>query len=191
MRETWEFVLAGAGGQGLVLAGTLLGEAALYDGLNAAQTQSYGIAARGGLTKSEVIISRGEIPYPHVSDPDVVVALSARAASLYAAELPARALLLYDSEACGEGVTGGTGARAIGVPFCRLAREAGNPGAANIVALGAIVTATDAVSGKAVERALEERFEGDVLAANLRAFELGLRAVAERLSSPAAGGTSG
>ncbi len=185
MRETWEFVLAGAGGQGLVLAGTLLGEAALHDGLNAAQTQSYGIAARGGLTRSEVIISCGEIPYPHVTRPDVVVALSEGAARIYAAGLPAAALLLYDSEACGEGIISCSGGRAVGVPFCRLAREAGSPGAANVVALGAVVAATGAVSGKAVRRALEGRFEGDVLAANLRALELGLRAVAERLPSPA------
>ena len=70
LEDRYEVRLAGAGGQGMILAGVILAEAAaIYDGLNAVQSQSYGPEARGGASRSEVIIARGEIDYPRVMTP--------------------------------------------------------------------------------------------------------------------------
>src|SRR3990170_2577148 len=75
-----EVRLAGMGGQGLVLAGLLLAKAAaLYDGKNAVQSQSYGAQQRGGPSQSEVVISDGEIDYPRVVSADILVALTQEA----------------------------------------------------------------------------------------------------------------
>jgi 2-oxoglutarate ferredoxin oxidoreductase subunit gamma len=83
-----EIRLAGEGGQGMILAGIILAEAAaIYDGKNAVQTQSYGPEARGGASKSEIIIAKGEIDYPEVIDADVLVALSQEACDRFSSNL--------------------------------------------------------------------------------------------------------
>ena len=74
-----EFILAGTGGQGLILAGILLAEAAILDGRNVVQTQSYGIASRGGLSQAEVIIDDEEIIFQQVRKPDCILALTEEA----------------------------------------------------------------------------------------------------------------
>ena len=76
MDERIEIRLSGSGGQGLILAGIILAEAAILDGKNAVQTQSYGPEARGGASRSEVIISNASIDYPKVSKSDILLALT-------------------------------------------------------------------------------------------------------------------
>lgn len=174
MKETWQVVLAGEGGQGLIVAGILLAEAASsFEGKNAAQTQSYGIATRGGFTKSEVITSTGEIIYPGVEDPDLVLALSPEAYEKYAGALPPGAVLIYDSGLVGAG-RNEKEARAYGFPFTDAARELGRVGAANIVSLGAMVTLVPVVRAESVERALKGRFGGSAAELNLAAFRKGV-----------------
>ena len=81
-----EVRLAGEGGQGMILAGIILAEAAaIYDGKNVVQTQSYGPEARGGASKAEVIIAEGEIDFPEVLSADVLMAMSQEACDKYAA----------------------------------------------------------------------------------------------------------
>ena len=70
-----EVRIAGFGGQGIVLAGAILGEAAILAGLEAVQTQSYGPESRGGAARSEVVISERAVDYPRVTCPDVLVVL--------------------------------------------------------------------------------------------------------------------
>ena len=80
LEDRYEVRLAGEGGQGMILAGIILAEAAaVYDGLNAVQTQSYGPEARGGASRSEVVIAHGEIDYPKVLNPDLVLSMSQEA----------------------------------------------------------------------------------------------------------------
>lgn len=173
MRETWQVVLAGEGGQGLIVAGVLLAEAAsLFEGKNAAQTQSYGIATRGGFTKSEVVISTKEIIYPGAEEPDLVLALSREAGELLFPRLPAGALFFYDRGLAGEAAF--SGARAYGFPFGDAARELGRPGAANLVALGVIVALTGVVREDSLRQAIQKRFGRSAAEANLRAFGRGL-----------------
>src|SRR5512137_1065208 len=99
MAPRTEIRLAGEGGQGMILAGIILAEAAaIYDGKMAVQTQSYGPEARGGASRSEVVISDGEIDHPEVLSADVVVALSQEAYKKFAKTVHPGGLLIVDEE---------------------------------------------------------------------------------------------
>ena len=92
-----EFRLSGSGGQGLLLAGIVLAEAAIEDGKNAIQTQSYGPEARGGSSKAEVIISDEDIDYPKATDPDYLLALTDDAYRTYGPLMKKGVFITYTS----------------------------------------------------------------------------------------------
>ena len=147
-----EIRLAGEGGQGMILAGIILAEAAaIYDNKNATQTQSYGPEARGGASKAEVVIAQGEIDHPEVIVADVLVAMSQEACDKYAGNLKKDGLLIVDQERVGRVPS----SRAIKVPITRLAQESsGKSITANVVALGVLVGLTDVVSRQAITQAV-------------------------------------
>ena len=94
-----ELRLSGSGGQGVITAAIIFGEAATACGMNVAQSQSYGPEARGGASRSEVIVSDSMIYHPHVEHPDIVLAMTQAAADKYASDLdPERGILIVDSE---------------------------------------------------------------------------------------------
>jgi 2-oxoglutarate ferredoxin oxidoreductase subunit gamma len=150
-----EIRLAGEGGQGMILAGIILAEAAaIYDNKNATQTQSYGPEARGGASKAEVVIAQGEIDHPEVIIADVLVAMSQEACDKYAGNLKKDGLLIVDQERVGRVPS----SHAIKVPITRLAQESsGKSITANVVALGVLVGLTDVVSRKAITQAVAAR----------------------------------
>jgi 2-oxoglutarate ferredoxin oxidoreductase subunit gamma len=150
-----EIRLAGEGGQGMILAGIILAEAAaIYDNKNATQTQSYGPEARGGASKAEVVIAQGEIDHPEVIIADVLVAMSQEACDKYAGNLKKDGLLIVDQERVGRVPS----SRAIKVPITRLAQESsGKSITANVVALGVLVGLTEVVSRQAITQAVAAR----------------------------------
>lgn len=164
-----EFILAGTGGQGLILAAILLAEAAILDGRNVVQTQSYGIASRGGLSLAEIIIDEAEIIFQQVTRPDCVLALSEEAAAKYQDAAAKGATLLYDSAL----VAGRSGTHCHGLAFTQAAAAANHADSANIVALGALAALTQAVSMPSLERAIGERFRGPARELNLRLLATG------------------
>jgi 2-oxoglutarate ferredoxin oxidoreductase subunit gamma len=164
-----EVILAGTGGQGLILAAILLADAAILDGRNVVQTQSYGIASRGGLSLAEVIIDDAEIIFQQVSRPDCVLALSEEAAAKYQGWTAQGVPLLYDSAL----VTARSGANVHGYGFTQAAADMGHADSANIVALGALAACTRAVGMAGLERAIEARFRGVSRAMNLRLLAIG------------------
>ena len=174
-----EIRLAGEGGQGMILAGIILAEAAaIYDDKNAIQTQSYGPEARGGASKAEVIIGEGEIDYPKVISADVLVVMSQEACDKYAAALKKSGLLIVDEEKVGRVPT----TRAVKVPITRLALEtSGKAITANVVALGVLVGLTQIVSREAIEKAVTARAPKGTEDMNRAALLAGF-AAAERLS---------
>lgn len=181
----YELRLSGEGGQGLVLAGKILAEAAaIYDDRNATQSQSYGPEARGGASKSDVIISDGEIDYPKTEHVDLLLALTQEALNKYLRELRPGGILVVDSESVTEIPSGDW--RIIRYPFVSLAREKlGKSVVANIVALGLIVRVSKAVTEEAAEQAILARVPKGTEDLNRRAFHLGLelaQAVAETAS---------
>lgn len=176
--ERIEIRLAGEGGQGMILAGIILAEAAaIYDGNQVIQTQSYGPEARGGASKAEVIIGNEVIDYPEVIHADVLVALSQEACDRYAGNVKKGGFLIVDEEKVGRiPVT-----NAIQAPITRLALEAtGKTITANVVALGVLVGMTGVVSREAIEKAVLGRAPKGTEEINRKALVEGF-AVAERI----------
>src|SRR5512140_2758314 len=171
MAPRTEIRLAGEGGQGMILAGIILAEAAsIYDGKMAVQTQSYGPEARGGASKSEVVIAPGEIDHPEVLAADVVVSLSQEAYDKYATSVKPGGLLIVDDEK----VNDIRQADAIRVPISRLAFETtGKSITANTVALGVLVGLTGVVSRQAIEKAVTARAPRGTEEMNRKALEAG------------------
>lgn len=151
-----EIRLAGSGGQGLVLAGIILAEAAiLYDNKNAVNTQSYGPEARGGASKSEVIISEGEIDYPFCEELDILLSLNQKSLEKYLAELKKSGMLIVDADLAADVPENNNGYDIFRIPFTKLAQEEiGKVFVANIISLGAVGGLTDCVSRMALERAV-------------------------------------
>jgi 2-oxoglutarate ferredoxin oxidoreductase subunit gamma len=176
MAPRTEIRLAGEGGQGMILAGIILAEAAaIYDGKMAVQTQSYGPEARGGASKSEVVIADGEIDHPEVLDADVVVTLSQEAYDKYATRIKPDCLLIVDDEK----VHHIQGTQAIRIPISRLAFETtGKSITANTVALGVLVGLTGVVSRQAIEKAVTARAPRGTEEMNRQALEAGFTAAA-------------
>lgn len=174
-----EISLSGTGGQGLILAGIILAEAAILDGKQTIQTQSYGPEARGGASKAEVIISEEEIDYPKVLAPDILLVMSQEAYNKYAGILKKNGRLLADSTLVKE--ISGPEAEVIALPITRTAREElGNAMFANIIALGALVAATGAVSEESLTKAVLARVPRGTEEKNQKALALGKQLYAQR-----------
>ncbi|SFH02992.1 2-oxoglutarate ferredoxin oxidoreductase subunit gamma [Desulfotomaculum arcticum] len=169
MKDKYEIIMAGSGGQGLVSCGIILAEAAIIEGQNAAQTQSYGIATRGGFSKSEVVISRNEIIFQQVQEPDVVLALTEQAMEMYAT-IESQIPVFYDTTLLKIRV----GDNLYGYPFTELASKLGHVGTANIIALGAMAAKTNMVQIESLALALKKRFSGKVAEMNIKALNIGV-----------------
>jgi len=180
--ERIEVRLAGEGGQGMILAGIILAEAAtIYEGQNAVQSQSYGPEARGGASKSEVIISAGEIDHPEVLQPDVVVALSQEAFRKFGTSLKPTGLLIVDADK----VDSSSAPQAIRLPITKMAFETtGRIITANTVALGVLVGLTGIVSRQSLEKAILARAPRGTEKMNHQALEAGFLAAARVKGSP-------
>lgn len=183
--DRFEVRLAGSGGQGLILAGLILAEAvAIFDDRNAAQTQSYGPEARGGASRSEIVISDGEIHYPKVISADVLLAMSQEACDKYFYGLKPDGLLVVDSGL----VERVPSSRAVEAPITRIAQETtGRAISANIVALGLIGGLTGVVSRPALERAVTARVPEGTVDMNLKAMAAGWEKALEIIERGGAG----
>ena len=173
MTQRYEIRLAGSGGQGLILAGIILAEAAgVYDGKFVCQTQSYGPEARGGASKAEVVISDAAIDYPKAIQPDVLLALNQKSLEAFSSDLKPGGLLLVDADLVQEAPA----SRVMALPFTRIARELGRAMAANIVALGALAQLTGAVSLESLTAAVLARVPKGTEDLNRRALAAGVAA---------------
>ncbi len=166
-----EFRLSGSGGQGLLLAGIVLAEAAILDGKNAVQTQSYGPEARGGSSKAEVVVSDEEIDYPKATDPDYLLALTTDSYRTYGRSM-GRGLIIVDSSvALDPSIT----ARTVALPILSTAAEKiGKRVVANIVALGVIGGISGAASAESLAAAVRSRVPRGTEELNLGALKAGL-----------------
>ena len=169
-----EVRIAGFGGQGVVLAGVVLGTAAvIYNGKKAVQTQSYGAEARGGAARSEVILDDSEIVYPRVRRPDILVALSAPALNKFIGDLKPGGTLIVDEDLVEAKDTAAHQVRR--APFSSIAiKELGRSVVANVVMLGFLTSVTRIVSREAMERAIQDTAPRGTEELNLKAFRKGL-----------------
>jgi len=173
MARRYEVRLGGTGGQGAILAGILLAEAAIRDDMNVTQTQSYGPEARGGASRSEVVISDGEIYFPKVITADLTLCMSQEACDRYGGQVRPGGLLILDSDH----VTRAPTTRAVRVPMTTIAREVtGREIAANVVGLGVLAGLTGIVSREALEAAVRHRAPRGTADINLKALAAGYEA---------------
>jgi 2-oxoglutarate ferredoxin oxidoreductase subunit gamma len=179
MTDRFEVRLAGTGGQGMILAGIILAEAAAIGaGKNVAQSQSYGPEARGGASKAEVIISDGPVDYPKVIRADLLLAMSQEACDKYGSDVNPEGWLIVD-----EGLVRRVPPhqRTIRVSITQIAEEEiKRKITANIIGLGLIVGLTEIVPREAIVQAVERRAPPGTKEINQQALEAGL-ALADRI----------
>jgi 2-oxoglutarate ferredoxin oxidoreductase subunit gamma len=174
MGELRQVRISGFGGQGVVLAGTILGHAATKDGKWVAGASSYGAQARGGSARTDVVISDRPIVYPHVIEADVLVAMAQTAYNKYLEELAEGALIIYDDEMVAPRSM--EKVMQIGIPATSQAiKELNQKQSANIVILGAFAGITGMVSKDALIAAINENVSARFRDLNVRALELGYR----------------
>jgi len=172
--NTQSFVFTGAGGQGVITAAIILGEAAaIHEGLNAVQTQVYGPEARGGSTRADVVISKDPIRFPKVVNPHVLVCLTQEAYDKYGRIVQPGGVLLIDSLY----VTNvkNTEAQQVILPIFETTRkEINNTVVFNIAVLGCILALTNIVRPESVLKALRTKIAPSYLDINTKALELGI-----------------
>ena len=171
-------LMAGFGGQGMLLAGKVLAQAAMRSGLEVSWLPSYGPEMRGGTANVIVCMSKGPIASPLVSRPDVLLAMNLPSLDRFEGKVMAKGTIVVNTTLVARAPARGD-CRVVRVDSRALALAAGNERAANFVMLGAYVGATDAVPAIAVEEAIAEEFrEGKEkhVATNVAAFRAGLEA---------------
>ena len=167
-----EVRFSGFGGQGIILSAVILGRAAvMYDNKYAVQTQVYGPEARGGASMSAVIIEDEPILFPKVTTPDIYVIMSQEGFEKYGASAAPEATMLVDSTL----VYSRPSCRCIEIPATKEAKQTlGRDIVANIVMLGALVSATHVVSEAALEKAILDSVPKGTEVLNQKAMRLGL-----------------
>jgi 2-oxoglutarate ferredoxin oxidoreductase subunit gamma len=182
MADVRQVILCGFGGQGIVLAGTLLGHAAFHDGKWVSGTSSYGPAARGGECASEVVVSGSPVVYPHAIEADILLAMSQQGYDKYIGKAKAEAevaLVLYDSKFVSpyQAPVG----RQVEIAATETAEQRlGSVMGANIIALGAVVEAGKVVSRDSLLEAIEKHVPERFRELNMKAAELGFELAAGR-----------
>ncbi|GAB6906685.1 2-oxoglutarate synthase subunit KorC [Desulfosarcina cetonica] len=172
--ERCRMVFSGSGGQGVITAAIILSEAAvLYEGLEAVQTQAYGAAARGGATRSDVIIADTPINFPKVIQPNVLVCLTQEAYNTFYAIIRPGGLLVTDPRFVSLQVKVDAIQRELPM-YQTVMEKIGKPIVFNICMLGAVVGLTDLVRPEAIMKVLETRIPRGFLEMNRQALDLGL-----------------
>jgi 2-oxoglutarate ferredoxin oxidoreductase subunit gamma len=175
MSKQTEIILAGVGGQGMILSGTLLAQAAvLHDHRRATLSSEYGVETRGTFAKSDVIISDREIYFPDVTEPDLIVCLAQVAYEKYSGKCPKETIIVYNGDEVSPKPENSANER--GVALTKLAKELGNAATANIVTMGIAAGLTGAVTPDGAKEAVRSFFgsKGEkVISLNIKAFEAG------------------
>lgn len=173
-----ELRLSGSGGQGLILAGIILADAALHDGNNVVQSQSYGPEARGGASKAEVIISEDIINYPKVNKCDILLSLTEKAYDKYIDSLKTGGILILDKSI--NKPIDRDDIKTYSIPILETASKVlGKPMVANIVALGTIFELTKIVSKESLEKSVLNRVPRGTEELNKKALDEGFRLILE------------
>lgn len=169
---TTELRLAGFGGQGVVLAGLILGQAAVNDGLYAAGANSYGAQARGSACKADVVIAPGPIDYPHLDEADLLVAMSQEAYDVFCGTMKTDGRILYDAGLVkrldGKNPEQGLAVSDLSVTQLKSGQVA------NLVWVGVVAGATGWFSQKAIQKAVKQHVPQRFYALNQKAFSKGL-----------------
>jgi 2-oxoglutarate ferredoxin oxidoreductase subunit gamma len=169
---TSQIRFGGVGGQGIVLAGRLLGKAAaLFDGKDAVCTQTYGPEARGGASRSDVVISDGPVDYPFVTEADALAVFFQEAYTKFRSRVKPDGILIIDTSLVKPYEDD---KNVFGLPATQMADQLGSRIVTNVVMLGYLVGKTGVVSRKAVEEAIRTSVKEKVVELDLKALDAGI-----------------
>jgi 2-oxoglutarate ferredoxin oxidoreductase subunit gamma len=172
-----EIRISGFGGQGVGLAGLILGKAfSIYTDLEAVMTQSYGPEARGGASSANIVVADRPIDFPFVQKADILVALSQEAYTRFRPEAEQDALVFIDNGL----VSPMEGDPVLKIPATELAETLGRRIVANMVMLGFFAANTDIAQPEAIKDAIETSVRPKTIPLNLQAFQLGFEYVPDK-----------
>ena len=181
MSDTKQVLLCGLGGQGVVMAGRLLGGAAFSEGKRVSGTSSYGAAARGGECRSEVLISDAPIAFPFLTVADVLVALSQTAYERYLGWTARETAVVFFDTLLVEPMADSQVLH-VGISATKSSEELlGTKLGANIVMLAAVVQYAGIIGNESLMKAVTEFSPSRFRDHNLRALELGFQIGSDRL----------
>jgi len=175
--ERCRIIFSGSGGQGVITAAIILAEAAvLCEGLNAVQSQSYGPEARGGSSRSDVIIADTDIRFPKVIQPNILVCLTQEAYNKFSELIRPGGLLLTDNHYVTQEKK--VDARQVGLDMHKKVMDKlGRPIVFNICMLGALIELTQLIKPESIMKVLDIRIPASFLDLNKRALKLGQKLV--------------
>jgi 2-oxoglutarate ferredoxin oxidoreductase subunit gamma len=169
-----EIRIAGFGGQGVVLAGMVIGNAAtLHDGKFVTLTQSFGPEARGTTCSVQLIVSPEPILYPYLTQPDLLVVMSQDANEKYGRDLKPGGVLLYEKDMILPAKLN-PDVQTYGIPATRMAEELGRKMVLNMVMVGFVTAVAKIISPEAAREAIKSSVPRGTEPLNLSAFEKGL-----------------
>ena len=172
--ERCRMVFSGSGGQGIITAAVILAEAAvLYENLNAVQSQAYGPAARGGSTRSDIIISDSDINFPKVIQPNVLICLTQEAYNTFYPIIRPGGLLITDTRFVKTEKKVDAQQRELPM-YQSIMDEIGKPIVLNICMLGAVISFTKIVESESIMKILTSRIPSSFLDMNQKALNLGM-----------------
>lgn len=168
-------VFSGSGGQGVITAAIILAKAAaLHEDMNAIQSQSYGAAARGGSTRSDIIIDNAPIYFPQVTQPNILVCLTQESYNKFSPIIRPGGLLLVDQKYVV--IEKKVDAKHISLPMYETVMEKiGNPIVFNICVLGTLIGISKLIKPESVLKVLETSIPEDFMQMNEKAIEFGFR----------------
>lgn len=175
-RDQIRIRLAGKGGQGIMLGGAILAEAAMLDGKDVAETQEYGPEARLGATKADLIISKRQIAFPEVHKADFLLCLSRPAYLRYSKTLAKDGTMIAE-ETLREEM--GDSPQVVYLPMRATALGLGSELYTNIIGIGALAALSGAVTKESLENSIRSRVKVETVTANFAALDLGYRLSSE------------
>lgn len=180
--DRFEIRLSGLGGQGILTLGKVMGSGlALGHGYNVTQTQSYGPEARGGASRSDLVVSSSQISYPKAESVDLLIALSQEACNMYYRNLKTGGILLIESDLVKQPPVN----MYIGLPFTALATEKlGLVQAMNTIVLGAVTFLLPFAKQSTMKNNLESILPAKIRDINVKAFNLGFREAKKKYGDP-------
>ena len=165
-------IITGFGGQGIVLAGRILGHAAaLGDHNESTLVQSYGPESRGGACSAQVVISDASIHYPYINHPDILVCMSQGGFEKYIDQIVKDGVLIFDQDLVR--ASKAEVSEIYSIPATRMAEELGRKMMANIIMLGFFTAVTKAISMKAAREAVAVSVPKGTEELNIKAFNKG------------------
>ncbi|MBZ5543739.1 MAG: 2-oxoacid:acceptor oxidoreductase family protein [Acidobacteriia bacterium] len=169
-----ELRIAGFGGQGVILAGMVIGRAAtIYDNKFVTLTQSFGPEARGSACSVQLIVSPEPVLYPYITRPDILVVMSQEACARFCCDIKPGGLLLYEQDLIKLSKKCAPDVKPLGIPATRLAEELGRKLVLNMVMVGFVTAITSLTSAEAGRKSVADSVPKGTEKLNLAAFDKG------------------